>query len=541
MTENEISKVVVDAAIDSYSFEAVLEHFARPQRIFRAQFHPVGKDGPCIRYTELKGTGMNRLLVVFRVTAVVLFVTVGPWIGAQEARPSKPNIVVILVDDLGYGDLGSFGNSSIRTPNLDRLAGDGVRFTNFYSAAPVCSPARAAFMTGRIPVRSGIYDWIPPGSDVHLGSGETTIAELLREEGYQTVMLGKWHLNGALDGDQPQPDDFGFDHWFATSGFASPSHRNPVNFVLNGKEVGPLDGFACQLVADEAVRWMREDRVSARPFFQFVSFHEPHEAIASPADLVESYPAAQNPDEAQYFANVTNLDMAIGRLLSALEELQLTDETFVLLTSDNGPEMLNRHPQAQRSYGSAGSLRGKKLQLWEGGIRVPGIVRWPGRLESGTTSDVPVSGIDLLPTLCAVAGIAVPQDVELDGADATPAFRGLPLDRKKPLFWYHYKVWGGPRVVMRKGQWKLAGFWGGPERLRADSSTMRPGDLELIRTAKLVRFELFDLEKDPAEHNDVASRHPEIVAAMTSEMLGLLEEVQGDATRQWKESWLRRW
>lgn len=479
----------------------------------------------------------------FRLPHVLAFLVVVSAVTAYAQVPEvpeHPNILVILVDDLGYGDLSSYGHPTVRTPNLDRLANEGVLFTDFYSAAPVCSPARAGFLTGRIPSRIGIYDWIPPGSDVHLPANEITIATVLRQAGYETSMLGKWHLNGALDSDQPQPDDHGFDHWYATAGFAMPSHHDPFNFVLNGAEVGPLDGYACQLVTDEAIRWLRDDRDPGKPFFQFVSYHEPHEAIASPPELVANFRAAQNGDEAQYFANVSNLDLAVGRLLGALDEFGLTDDTFVLFTSDNGPEMLNRHPQAHRSYGSAGPLRGKKLQLWEGGIRVPGIVRWPGRIDPGTTSSVPASGVDLLPTLCEVAGIPAPGKTELDGVSLVQALGGKPVNREVPLFWYHYKAWGGPKVVMRRGRWKLAGFWDGPERLRTDSSTMRPGDLKLIRSARLIRFELFDIEHDQRELEDVAAFQPEVFEEMKSEMISLFTEIQGQG-RDWHESWIRRW
>jgi len=470
------------------------------------------------------------------VCVLLVFAAASSFVAADD----RPNFVIMVADDLGYGDLGSYGHPEIRTPNIDRLAEEGLRFTNGYAAAPVCTPARVGLLTGRISSRVGVYDWIPPGSDVHLPVEETTVAELLKSAGYDTVYLGKWHLNGGLGTDQPQPDDHGFDHWFATTGFAMPTHLNPFNFVRNGVEMGPLEDYACQLLSDEAVRWLTEVRDADRPFLMVIGYHEPHEAIASPPELTETYPATQNRNEAEYFANVTNLDLAVGRVMTALEDLGLDEETMVLFTSDNGPEMVNRHPQAQRSYGSAGELRGRKLQLWEGGIRVPFIVRWPGHAEPAGESDLPVSGIDLLPSLCELAGVGIPDGLDLDGASFAPSFDNQAIDRSTPLTWYHYKAWGGPRMVVRDGQYKLAGYWDGPEIVRTDSSTMRPGDLELIRTAKLIRFELYDLETDPGERHDVADQHPEAFARMKIAMLEIYAEIQADV-HPWKESWIRRW
>ena len=452
----------------------------------------------------------------------------------------RPSFVIILADDLGWGDLASYGHPTIRTPNIDRLAAEGVRFTNGYAAAPVCSPARAGLLTGRIPSRTGIYDWIPPGSDVHLTLDETSMATLLRQAGYDTCFVGKWHLNGGLDTDQPQPDDHGFDHWFATAGFAMPTHLDPFNFSRNGSEAGPLDGYACQLVTDEAVRWLDGRDDPAQPFLLVLSYHEPHEAIASPPALVDSYPATQNRNEAEYFANVTHLDAAVGRFMDALASREFGDDTLILFTSDNGPEMVNRHPQAQRSYGSAGPFKGRKLQLWEGGIRVPFIISWPGHLDAGAVSEEPVSAIDVLPTLCELAGVQIPDSIALDGTSLAPAFGGNHIRRSTPLFWHHYKSWGGPKAVLRDGRWKLVGYWDGPEILRKDSATMRPGDQALIRSAKLIRFELFDLETDPGERRDVASEHPEIVTALRDQMQRLYGEIQHQDTN-WSESWLRRW
>jgi len=459
---------------------------------------------------------------------------------APAVSDDRPNFIIMVADDLGYGDLGSYGHPTIRTPNIDQLADEGLRFTNGYAAAPVCSPARTGLLTGRIPSRVGVYDWIPPGSDVHLPVEETTVAELLRDAGYQTVYLGKWHLNGGLGTEQPQPDDHGFEHWFATTGFAMPTHLNPFNFVRNGEEMGPLEGYACQLLTDEAIEWLSETRNPDRPFLTVIGFHEPHEAIASPPELTAGYPSTQNRNEAEYFANVTNLDLAVGRVTGALDALGLAKDTMILFTSDNGPEMTNRHPQAQRSYGSAGNLRGKKLQLWEGGIRVPFIVRWPGETASGEVSEAPVSGIDLLPTLAELAGVPLPTELSVDGSSFVPVLTGKEMDRPTPLFWHDYKAWGGPRVVLRQGRFKLAGYWDGPEIVRTDSSTMRPGDLELIATAELVHFELYDLEADPGESRDVSEDHPAVFEKLQVEMLEIYAEIQADV-HPWKESWLRRW
>src|SRR5262249_48953055 len=281
--------------------------------------------------------------------------------------PTRLNILIILCDDLGYGDLACFGHPSIRTPNLDKLASQGMRLTSCYSASPVCSPSRAGLLTGRNPTRSGVYSWIAPDNPMHLPASEITLATLLRRIGYRTAHVGKWHLNGAFNSSkQPQPGDHGFDHWFSTQNNAAPNHENPKNFVRNGKAVGKMEGFSCQIVADEAINWLKSGRDSPNPFFLFVCFHEPHELIASPPDLVKSYPAAKNEDQAQYFANVTNMDLAVGRLLKTLDDLGTADNTVVLFTSDNGPETLNRYKTARRSYGSPGPLRGMKLWLFEG-------------------------------------------------------------------------------------------------------------------------------------------------------------------------------
>ncbi|WP_372797624.1 sulfatase [Pontiella sp.] len=357
-------------------------------------------------------------------------------------RGSKPNIVVILCDDLGYGDLECYGHPHIKTPNLNRLAAEGMRFTDFYSTAAVCSPSRVGLLTGRNPNRAGIYEWIPNGKQIHMRASEITIPQLLKQAGYATSMSGKWHCNGKFNSpEQPQPDDAGFDHWFATHNNAAPSHENPVNFVRNGEEVGPLEGFSCQLVVDEALDWLDGHRKEhpQQPFFMYVTFHEPHEPVASPPELVKAYAAsARNEDEAQYFANVANMDAAVGRLMAGLKAQDVDENTLVLFCSDNGPEQLLRFAHETRSYGRAIPLRGMKVWTTEGGFRVPGIMRWPAKIPAGQVSERTVSALDFLPTFCELAGAAPPAGLELDGTSFLPVLENQTIIREKPLLWVYY-------------------------------------------------------------------------------------------------------
>ena len=321
-------------------------------------------------------------------------------------RTCETNFVIVLCDDLGYGDIGCFGHPQIKTPHLDQLAKEGWRLTDCYAAAPVCSPSRAGMLTGRIPNRMGIYDWIPERSPMHLRSSEITMATLLKSVGYQTCHVGKWHCNGHFNSPaQPQPSDHGFDHWFSTQNNAAPSHKNPINFVRNGQPVGAIEGYSSQIIVDESIRWL-DRRDKSRPFLLLVWLHSPHEPVATPNEFTARYAdVSETPDQANYFGNVTQVDHEVGRLLKSLDDHQLSDNTLFYFSSDNGPETLKRYKGAERSYGSAAPLRGMKLHMYEGGIRVPGIVRWPGHTKPGQTVGDPIASYDLLPTFCAIAGI----------------------------------------------------------------------------------------------------------------------------------------
>ncbi|MBN1420473.1 MAG: sulfatase-like hydrolase/transferase [Planctomycetes bacterium] len=421
--------------------------------------------------------------------------------GADAPAPTRTSFVVFLCDDLGYGDLGCFGHPTIETPHLDRLAGEGTKLTACYAAAPVCSPSRAGMMTGRTPNRTGVYDWIPAGAHMHLPAEEVTIARLLRDAGYATCHAGKWHLNGRFNSpEQPQPGDHGFRHWFATQNNADPSHRNPVNFVRNGEALGPLDGYSSDLIAGEAVRWLK-GLDDGQPFFLFVSFHAPHEPVASPEAFVRKYAGEDPPERVTYYASVTELDAAVGRVLAALGERGLAERTLVFFTSDNGPETLKRYAGASRSYGSPGPYRGMKLSLYDGGIRVPGILRWPGRTKPGTTCDEAICGTDILPTFCAIAGIPLPDDRKIDGASVLPILEGKPVARAVPLYWQYDKAIGGPQLAIRDGDWKLL----------ADP------------VAKTVS--LFNLREDPAERDERAAQETDRRKALARKLGALRAEV----------------
>jgi arylsulfatase A len=456
-----------------------------------------------------------------------LALAVGCFI-APALAAERPNIIVILCDDLGYGDLACFGHPIIKTPNLDRLASQGMKLTSCYAAAPVCSSSRAGLMTGRTPSRVGVYDWIPAGHVMHMRASEVTVPQLLKQAGYDTAVTGKWHLNGKFNSpQQPQPGDFGFDHWFATQNNASPSHHNPQNFVRNGQGVGPLQGYSCQIVADEAIGWLKARQEPRRPFFLYVAFHEPHEPVASPPDLVQQYldRGVADPSQAEYYANVQNMDAAVGRLLAALAELKLEDNTLVLFTSDNGPETLNRYRGAERSHGSPGELRGMKLWLYEGGIRVPGILRFPGRIKPGQVIDEPVCGVDLLPTACELAGVAPPSDRALDGASFTPVFKGKAIARSAPLYWHYYRAWDtSPVTAMRQGDWMVLGQIDRKPRAGAAA----PDDTPFIR-APLSGFELFNLRTDLRQKTDAASAEPQRLQQLADTLNARHQQVLSEA------------
>jgi len=267
-----------------------------------------------------------------------------------------------------------------------------------------------------------------------------------------------------------------------------------------GKAVGPLEGNSSTILVDEAIRFLRETK--DQPFAAFVTFHAPHEQVAVPPEWAARYPDVDNSRRAIYYGSVSLVDYEVGRALQTLDELGLRDTTLVVFTSDNGPETLNRYPAGVHSYGSPGPLRGMKLHVTEGGIRVPAILRWPGQIRSGRVSAEPVTGLDFLPTFCEVAGVTPPRDRPLDGASITAVFEGKPVRRNRPLYWQYDGAIGEPwHVAVREGPWKL------------------------LSSAKLDRFALYNLVRDRGETTDLSRSKPERVRKMATEMRRRYQEI----------------
>lgn len=422
---------------------------------------------------------------------------------------AQPNLILFLADDLGYGDLGCFGHPVIKSPNLDAFAKQGVRLTQCYSGSAVCSPSRSALLTGRTPHRNGVYTWITEGGDVHLRSSEIALPKLLKTAGYTTCHSGKWHLNGLFNNPaQPQPGDHGYDWWMATQNNAAPTHANPVNFVRNGEPVGPLQGYSAPLVVEEAVRWLKEKRDASKPFFLAVWTHEPHYPIKSDPKFKALYPDLTDDVQIEHHANVTQMDFAFGQLMKALDEQQLADNTFVFFTSDNGPEGDGIKSPGR---GSSGGLRGRKRDLHEGGIRVPGIARYPGKILPGTTCDTPVIGSDMFPTMLGLAGVEPPKDRVLDGVNVLPALTGAQpqVERPQPLFW---------RLLMAPNA-KIA---------------MRVGDWKILANDELTEFELYNLKDDVKEAHNLTSQEPERFASMRDQLIAHNAAINAEGPDWWK-------
>ncbi|QDS91955.1 Arylsulfatase [Roseimaritima multifibrata] len=433
----------------------------------------------------------------------------------QASHAKSPNVVILLADDLGYKDVGCYGGP-VKTPAIDGIASRGMRFTDFYSGCAVCSPSRATLLTGRHHIRAGVYSWIHDASqDSHLLKREVTLAEILKEAGYATAHVGKWHLGLPTDERaKPTPDQHGFDYWFATENNAIPSHRNPDNFIRNGQAVGELEGYSCQIVADEAIRWLDNRSYASEPFFLNVWFHEPHAPIAAPPEITQTY-GKETDKAAIYSGTIDNTDKAIARLLEKLAEIDEPENTLIIYASDNGSYRNDR----------TGGLRGKKGVNWEGGIRVPGIFSWPGTIPAGTTATEPAGLTDVLPTVCGLLGLAKPEGVHLDGSDLSPILTGKTgrFSRHQPLFWHLQK--SRPIVAIRDGDYSLVAD---PDYELSTNNMFQEAWIPSIKKGGYTNFQLFNLRKDPSQTTNIASKEPQVLDRMKKQLLEINASIMAD-------------
>lgn len=487
-------------------------------------------------------------------TTTLLFALAGFTMlgGCQKSTP-PPNIIVFLADDLGYGDLGCYGNPIIKTPHIDKLATQGVRLTDCHSGGTVCSPSRASLLTGRNPYRIGFF--YIAGGGLYLQKDEITTAELLHDKGYETSFWGKWHLS-ALEKErvnEPGPGDQGFDYWMGTTVNAFGGPKNSKKFILNGKPVGEVEGWYCDVIVDKACDWLKNIRNREKPFFMYVCSHEPHTPLDPPEEFSKRY---DNPEvdalekqikyggvsrpekdisknKKDYYGTVNQLDAAFGRLMGMLDSLNLTENTLVVFTSDNGPESpvtleeslgLWEEPIRDKCFGTPGVLRGMKRFPFEGGHRVPGIARYPGVIPAGTESNVLFNGSDFLPTFCKLAGAQVPTDRPIDGVDAFGAFLGKKVQRDKSPIWFYPNhadtYFRMPQMSMRKDNYTLIGWL----PTKADSSSLN----KWMGNSDPQRFELYDIKSDPSQSKDISNLHPEIIASMKMEMTTLWREMRNE-------------
>lgn len=441
-------------------------------------------------------------------TTLVVWAVVGTGIlfagNTEESAKSErsPNIVFILADDLGWGDLGCYGHSHIQTPHLDNLAKQGTLFTQFYVNGSVCSPSRTAFMTGQYPARHRVHGHFasarenkPRGMPNWLDPAAPFLVRQLKNAGYATAHFGKWHL-GNGDG-APEPGAYGFDEHRVVNGEGR-HYDNDTHPLFRARSTG--------LFVDDAIAFIEAQR--DRPFYLNLWTLVPHATLHPTEEQLEPY-RNLGPKNVPYkgtlqiyYGSVTAMDAELGRLFAKLDELKLADNTIVLFSSDNGPEDIHALNASHSGVGSTGPFRGRKRSLYDGGVRVPFIARWPGKIPSGVVNEMSVvSAVDFLPTLTNLTGAALPGGYTADGQDFSDVLLGATRSRRAPLLWeWRFRIAGepinhSPQLAIREGNWKLL--------LNSDKN----------------RIELYNLAADPMELNNVAAANSELAARLSQQAL----------------------
>ena len=435
---------------------------------------------------------------------------------AMKVCQKKPNIIYIIADDLGYGDLGCYGQKIVKTPNLDRIRAEGIKFTQHYSGSTVCAPSRCVLMTGQHTGHASVRGngkWQPEGQGP-IAKDIPTVAELLKDAGYTTGAFGKWGLGGPGSG--AEPNDRGFDYWYgfncqalAHNYYPDYLWKNRKKVMLEGNKGGKCGQFSHSLIAEEALNFIK--RSKDKPFFAFMPFTIPHAELAAPKEAMDVYDGkiketkpyrnpsspyvakggynAQAKPHTAFAAMVTLMDKNIGRIMALLKELNIDDNTIVMFTSDNGPHL--EGGADPNFFDSNGPLKGFKRDLYEGGIRAPMIARWPGRIKPNTQTDHISAFWDVLPTMCEIANIKPSKNI--DGISFAPTMFGKKQKTHEYLYWEFHEQ-GGKQAV-RMGKWKGI-------RLRVFKNPNGP-------------IELYNLETDIGEENNIADKHPDIVAKIS--------------------------
>lgn len=424
----------------------------------------------------------------FTLSLLVLLTVVLPGIAAERL----PNLIFIYADDLGWGDVGFNGRTEWQTPNLDRLAGQGTVFKRWYTAAPVCAPSRAALMTGKY----GIHNGVTANSD-ELPAHSVTLAQALKKAGYHTALFGKWHHG------KPRPDmrdylnplDRGFDEFMGFTDAVHAWQQYPKELWF-GREKKPVHGYSNTLFTDRGVDFIK--RHKDQPFFLYLPYIATHFHIQAPPEDVREHLGkftekdAKDPANATYAAMVTRLDKEVGRVMKTLDDLGLSGDTLVVFSSDHGATFEKGNKGTSAYHDSNRPFRGQKRTLWEGGIRVPGVVRWPGHVPTNRVSQEIVHMTDVFPTFLAAAGLKPEADEKVDGRNLLPVWEGKTKGPERTLFW----------------EWRTEGS----HQLAA----MR-GDLKLVITGHNSP-EMFDVAKDAGERISILSEHPELAKQLQKEL-----------------------
>jgi arylsulfatase A-like enzyme len=426
---------------------------------------------------------------------------------ASAGATQKPNIILIIADDLGWGDLGCYGHPILKTPYLDRLAKQGILFTQYTTGGPICSPTRAALLTGRFPARCSLHNCLV---DAHLGKPAInrkrklanfldprfpTLARALQKNGYITGHFGKWHL-GTLPLDR-----YGFSAAFNTD-----------KVVTKGRFSKLADRpQSTKLIIGKALDFIKQNR-RARFYAQIClkDVHAPLNPTEAQMRVYQNEETKKLPYRTAmqiYGASVTEMDLQIGRFIEKLEQLKLSENTLIIFTSDNGPADIASTKAGYSGVGSAGPFRGKKGSLYEGGLRVPFILRWPAGSPSGKVNASTLSSVDLFPTLCKISGTPVPKTAELDGEEMSDVFFGKTVERTKPLFW----------------EWRFSGV--GHVINHSPVLAVRNGDWKLLMNPDGSRLELYNIPQGPSEVDNVADTHPDIAKKLSHELLGWYQKL----------------